>query len=135
MPPFTVLVVEDIPLVALDIEEQLRAFGVHSVVTARCFYAARQALAAERFRLAIIDLSLAPAGFGLGVDLRAALGAPTLPIVALSTGTDSDSELMIAPPSTRLMKPFFPDAFKQAVEAALRDAPAPTDPELPSAAE
>lgn len=117
-----VLVCEDDPDVALILGEILRreGFRVEAVRNAR---AARAALAAVRFQVAIVDLNLPDAdGLELIAEIRARESAATLPLIVLTarprreSDADAMSRLQLA---DWLQKPVDPQRLCNAIHSAI----------------
>ncbi len=116
-----VLVIEDEPLVAMQIEAELIEAGMRVVGPAGNLEAARALVAEGRFDAALVDVNLA----GRPVDeLAAALARRRIPF-AFATGYHPDA----IPPEFRhrplLVKPFLSDQLLALLERLLHDAPAP----------
>ncbi|MES2494966.1 MAG: HWE histidine kinase domain-containing protein [Pseudomonadota bacterium] len=69
--PKTVLLVEDSMLIALDVEDALKALGATRVITASTVRQARSAVAADDFDFAILDINLgADSSLSVAEELR-----------------------------------------------------------------
>jgi len=104
-PGLRVLVVEDEPLIAIDTESILQAMGVSEVVCVRTVADGMQALDAQQFHAAFLDLRL---GQGSSIPLAQRLATLGVPFGFL-TGFQGDSipdELKARPVA---VKPFTPD--------------------------
>jgi DNA-binding response OmpR family regulator len=101
-PGIRLLLVEDEPLIAIDTQDILRAFGVHEVVWARNMTEAEAAIEADAFHVALLDLRL---GSNSGVPIAQRLAADNIPFGFLTGFHDSS-----VPPELKdrpiLTKPF-----------------------------
>ena len=84
LPGLSVLVVEDNPLIALDLEAILLELGAGEVVTAASTRQAQQLIAAKAFDMAFIDIKL---GESTSIPIAEALHTAGVPF-AFATGTD-----------------------------------------------
>lgn len=112
------MVVEDDPLIAMDLEDQLASLGFSVVATAHTLRAALSALETRRPDAAIIDVNL---GFETAEPLAALLRSHRIPFLRLS-GYGADPE----PGSAffgvpRLLKPFSEEDLLIELERVLQD--------------
>lgn len=104
-PGLRVLVVEDEPLIAIDTESSLQAMGVSEVVCVRTVADGMQALDAQQFHAAFLDLRL---GQGSSIPLAQRLATLGVPFGFL-TGFQGDAipdEFKARPVA---VKPFTPN--------------------------
>ncbi|MGE5511014.1 MAG: hypothetical protein ACM31O_07180 [Bacteroidota bacterium] len=102
-----VLVLEDEPLLLLDMQEMLKGLAVQAIIPCSSVEAAREAVAAFEFDVAILDIMV---GEATSTPLAIALQQKGVPVGFVS-GTEVDSlpeELRSRP---LLRKPYTPDAF------------------------
>lgn len=112
----SILLVEDEPLIALDVEELCKEHGATKIVTIRHIDDAN-ALDFSLFDAAIVDLVL---GDHSTLPLAAAMRANNLPIV-FTTGYTGAPELTLDfPDVVMLSKPYAGSALVEALSAAIR---------------
>jgi DNA-binding response OmpR family regulator len=115
-----VLVLEDEPFIALDLEEMLKAAGVSDVVSVMTCYEADAWLAKNTPELAIIDPHLKD-GFCLAAART--LSARQVPFVVYSGDAASAGEREAAfNDGIWLPKPCLPDALNEAINTSLSSA-------------
>ena len=85
-PGIRALLVEDEPLIAIDTQDTLRAFGVDEVVWARNIAEAEAAIETDTFQLALLDLRL---GSHSSVPIAQRLAARNVPFAFLTGFQDS----------------------------------------------
>lgn len=118
-----VLVLEDEPFIALDLEGMLKDFGASEVVSLDTRVDALAWLAEHRPRLAIVDPRL---NDGLCTDVVEALGTARVPFVVYS-GADVDERGSDAfSRGEWLSKPALPETLKNILERLLLSSAAET---------
>jgi two-component system OmpR family response regulator len=124
-----VLVVEDEPLVLLDLEGSLVAAGFE-VATASNATQALSAFDADptRFKAVLTDIKLGdgPNGWDIGRHVREAV--PTMPIVYISGDSAPDWHAQGVPESIMISKPFAVAQIITAVASLLNKAPVDLPP-------
>jgi len=110
-----VLLVEDEPLIALDIEELCRENGAEEVVTVRRMEDA-DALDLSSFHVAIVDLVL---GQNSSLPLAALIKAHGLPLIFTSGYSATPELAMDFPGVTLLAKPYAGETLIDAIAAAI----------------
>lgn len=111
-----ILLIEDEPLIALDVEELCSEHGATQVITVRQIEDA-QSLDFSLFDVAIVDLVL---GDRSTLPLAAAMRAKNLPIVFTSGYSQTPELAMDFPDVTMLSKPFAGSTLVEALMAAVR---------------
>ena len=113
-----VLIIEDEPIIALDIETLVEELGHHVCGVARTRTEAVAAAIAKKPGLVLADIQLADGSSGLDAvsDIRTASGVPVIFVAAyperLLTGDRPEPAFLIT-------KPFQPDALRASISQAL----------------
>lgn len=108
-----ILVIEDEPIIAMSLEDQLREMGFE-VVTASMANSARDAATSGVFDLAIVDFHL---GNGTAEGAIAELRARKVPVILCSGSSGAQGELPTDLPL--LAKPYSDAQMRDAIAAAL----------------
>jgi diguanylate cyclase (GGDEF)-like protein len=120
-PSASVLIVEDEPLVSMDIRESLGAIGYEVVGVARSADDALDCAARRAVDLVLMDIRIQ--GSTDGIDAAIALQARyPVPVVYLTSNTDDETlrRALASDPDGYLVKPFSPRGLRTAIELALR---------------
>ena len=108
-PSLQVLVLEDEPLLLLDVQGMLEELGVGSVVACPTVAAAARAVNLETFDVALLDVMIgSQTAAALAVDLQARGTA-----IGFVSGTEGDFLPDILKSRPLLRKPYTPDEFKR----------------------
>lgn len=114
----SVLIIEDEPLIALELERILQTLGHRIVATARTRATAVEAAAAHRPGLVIADVRLADGSSGLDA-VNDILGSFTVPVVFVTAFPDRLTTGEGPEPTFLITKPFRDDAVKAVVSQVL----------------
>lgn len=110
--PGDVLIVEDDPLIALDLEETLRQFGIGSVRTAASVAAALQAIGHRKPEFALLNVGLGRETTFAVADRLETLAVPYVFLTGYGARTEYASQFAHRP---RLNKPYVLDALEKAL--------------------
>lgn len=118
------LVVEDVPLILLEVEDTLKEGGFETVaaVDARSAMAEIDADCA-RFSGLITDVDLGDGPTGWEISRHARKLCPNLPVVYMSGASHSEWAAEGVPKSIMLVKPFAPAQLVTAISMLLNEAP------------
>jgi CheY-like chemotaxis protein len=109
---FSILYVEDEPLIAMDGEEMLREIGFSSIVVALTFDDALEAIRRQRFDLAVMDINLGSGRTSMPLAMEL---ASRKTLLVFASGYNSAADGVTAKYGPRLEKPFDRKALLNAV--------------------
>lgn len=113
-----ILVIEDEPLIAMDIEEMVESLGHRVVGTARTHTEATQMFAAKRPKMVLADIQLADGSSGIDA-VNEILGMTPVPVIFITAFPERLLTGERPEPTFLVTKPFNPDMVKALISQAL----------------
>jgi CheY-like chemotaxis protein len=113
-----VLIIEDEPLISLDLSEIVESLGHRVTTVARTATQAVEAVRAERPGLVLADIQLADGSSGLDA-VREILGTIEVPVIFVTSFPERLLTGQRPEPTFLITKPYDPNAVKAAVSQAL----------------
>jgi len=113
-----ILIIEDEPLIAMDIEEMVESLGHRVVGTARTHAEATQMFASKRPRMVLADIQLADGSSGIDA-VNEILGMTPVPVIFITAFPERLLTGERPEPTFLVTKPFSPDMVKALISQAL----------------
>jgi len=113
-----ILIIEDEPLIAMDIEEMVESLGHRVVGTARTHAEATALFAKARPKMVLADIQLADGSSGIDA-VNEILGHTTLPVIFITAFPERLLTGERPEPAFLVTKPFNPDMVKALISQAL----------------
>lgn len=113
-----IMVIEDEPLIAMDIEEMVESLGHNVVGTARTHAEATKLFAAKRPKMVLADIQLADGSSGIDA-VNEILGMTPVPVIFITAFPERLLTGERPEPTFLVTKPFNPDMVKALISQAL----------------
>ena len=113
-----IMIIEDEPLIAMDIEEMVESLGHRVVGTARTHAEATQLFASKRPRMVLADIQLADGSSGIDA-VNDILGMTSVPVIFITAFPERLLTGERPEPTFLVTKPFNPDMVKALISQAL----------------
>ena len=113
-----ILIIEDEPLIAMDIEEMVESLGHRVVGTARTHTEATQMFASKRPKMVLADIQLADGSSGIDA-VNEILGMTPVPVIFITAFPERLLTGERPEPTFLVTKPFNPDMVKALISQAL----------------
>jgi DNA-directed RNA polymerase specialized sigma24 family protein len=113
-----ILIIEDEPLIAMDIEEMVESLGHRVVGTARTHAEATRMFASKRPKMVLADIQLADGSSGIDA-VNEILGMTPVPVIFITAFPERLLTGERPEPTFLVTKPFNPDMVKALISQAL----------------